>query len=118
MVLIKSNHIRVSKSITNAVKKIELNNPKKLLIEIEVENLEQLREALSTGVVDIIMLDNMSLKEIEHAVKITRGKVKLEVSGGINKENVLKIAKTGVDYISIGALTHSVKALDISLRIY
>jgi len=117
MILIKNNHIRAAKSITAAVEKIKIHNVKNLLIEVEVENLKQLKEALSANV-DIIMLDNMSLKEIKQAVKIVKGKVKLEVSGGINKENVLKIAKTGVDYISIGALTHSVKALDISLKIY
>lgn len=117
MVLIKSNHIRVSKSIADAVEKIKSNNLKNLLIEIEVSNLKQLEEALSTGV-DIIMLDNMKLEEIKQAVKIVKGRVKLEISGGVNENNIADLAKTGVDYISIGALTHSVKALDISLKIY
>lgn len=117
MVLIKSNHIRSSKNIADIVEKVKSNNLKKLLIEIEVSNLKQLKEALSAGV-DIIMLDNMNLKEIKRAVKIVKGKVKLEVSGGIDEDNVTEMAKTGVDYISIGALTHSVKALDISLKIY
>ncbi|HBK84558.1 MAG TPA: nicotinate-nucleotide diphosphorylase (carboxylating), partial [Firmicutes bacterium] len=82
----------------------------------EVESLEQLQEALD-GRADIIMLDNMPVEMMKEAVKLAHGKAILEASGGINEENIVEVAKTGVDYISIGAITHSVKSLDISLDI-
>lgn len=116
MYLIKDNHIAASGSITKAIKNVRKSNKDNLLIEIEVTNFLELEEALSQ-MPDRIMLDNMNLGEIQNAVKIVAGKIPLEVSGGVNLKTVSAIAQTGVDYISVGALTHSVKALDISLEI-
>lgn len=119
MVLIKDNHIAVSGSITNAVNSCRTflkRNSKKLLIEVETKNLDEVKEALKCKV-DIIMLDNFSIPLMKKAVKMIDGKTKVEASGGINLNNVKKVSETGVDFISIGALTHSVNALDISLDI-
>lgn len=116
MFLIKDNHIVASGSITKAIHNVRKSNKQSLPIEIEVNNFHQLQEALLQKP-DRIMLDNMSLKEIYEAVKFVAGQVAIEVSGGVNLKTVFAIAKTGVDYISVGALTHSVKALDISLEI-
>ena len=116
MFLIKDNHIAAAGSVTKAISDVKKANKKNLLIEVEVNTFEQLREALLQRP-DRIMLDNMSLDEIRRAVKLIAGQVPIEVSGGVNLQTVLEIAQTGVDYISIGALTHSVKALDISLEI-
>ncbi|OGK37716.1 nicotinate-nucleotide diphosphorylase (carboxylating) [Candidatus Roizmanbacteria bacterium RIFCSPHIGHO2_12_FULL_41_11] len=116
MVLIKDNHIKSAGSISRAIQLIQKRNHQRIKVEVEVENLTQLKEVLSEKI-DIIMLDNMSFIEIKKAVAIVNGKFKLEVSGGINNSNILQIAQTGVDYISIGGLTHSVKALDLSLDI-
>ncbi|NWF50114.1 MAG: carboxylating nicotinate-nucleotide diphosphorylase [Ignavibacteriaceae bacterium] len=119
MFLIKDNHIAVAGSITKAVQAcIEYRNKKNsaLLIEVETTNLEQVQEALNANA-DIIMLDNFQVDMMKEAVKLVNGKCKLEASGGITLETVKQIAETGVDYISSGALTHSVKALDISLEI-
>ncbi len=119
MFLIKDNHLEVAGSITKAIKDCKDFNKKNnqnLKIEVEVTNLDQLKEALLNEV-DIIMLDNFSVELLKEAVKITNGKCKLEASGGINYETVKQIAETGVDYISVGAITHSVKALDISLEV-
>lgn len=119
MFLIKDNHLEVAGSITKAIracKDFNKKNNKNLKIEVEVTNLDQLKEALLNEV-DIIMLDNFTVELLKEAVKITNGKCKLEASGGINYETVKQIAETGVDYISVGAITHSVKALDISLEV-
>ena len=116
MYLIKDNHIAASGSITKAIQNARRSNKDNLLIEIEVTNFLELQEALSQKP-DRIMLDNMSLREIQKAVKIVAGQIPLEVSGGVNLKTVSAISQTGVDYISVGALTHSVKALDISLEI-
>ncbi len=119
MFLIKDNHLEVAGSITKAItacKDFNKKNNQNLKIEVEVTNLDQLKEALLNEV-DIIMLDNFTVELLREAVKITNGKCKLEASGGINYETVKQIAETGVDYISVGALTHSVKALDISLEV-
>lgn len=119
MFLIKDNHIEVSGSITDAVKrckKFQKKNNLKLKIEVETTNLAQVEEALNCQV-DLIMLDNFELAEMEKAVRLVNGRCKLEASGGVSLETVAAIAETGVDYISVGALTHSVKALDISLDI-
>lgn len=121
-ILIKDNHIAAAGSVTNAVKmarsgldKMKTSKQKKkILIEVECDNHTQVREALAAKV-DIIMLDNMSIKQIKDAVKIINKKAKIEVSGGVTLKSVKAIAKTGVDYISVGALTHSVKAVDIGL---
>lgn len=115
MFLIKDNHIVAAGSITKAFRAVAKLH-KDLLIEIEVKNFKELDEALLLSP-DRIMLDNMSLREIREAAKRVNGQIPLEVSGGVNLNTVTELAKTGVDYISIGALTHSVKALDISLEI-
>ncbi len=107
-VLIKDNHIAIAGGIKNALSKV--------VGEIEVKNLEELKEALDCGA-KRILLDNMDIETIKKAVELSRGKAKTEVSGGVNLENVYEIAKTGCDYISIGALTHSSRAIDISLEI-
>ncbi|MGI6422063.1 MAG: carboxylating nicotinate-nucleotide diphosphorylase [Syntrophomonadaceae bacterium] len=115
-VMIKDNHIKAAGGITKAVITLRKKVPHTLKIEVEVENLLQLREALDAGV-DIIMLDNMSIEDMKSAVEITAGKALLEASGGINESNLLEVARTGVDFISIGAITHSVSSLDISFDI-
>ncbi|HBI27011.1 MAG TPA: carboxylating nicotinate-nucleotide diphosphorylase, partial [Peptococcaceae bacterium] len=115
-VLIKDNHIKVAGGISEAVRRAKEWVPHTIKVEVEVESLEQLNEALDAGA-DIIMLDNMSFDVMREAVRITAGRVPLEASGGISKETIRKVAETGVDLISVGALTHSVKALDISMDI-
>ena len=114
-VLIKDNHIKAVGGIARAIKKVKKRIPHTLKIEVEVENLEQLVEALEAGA-DIILLDNMSLEDMKKAVEITEGKALLEASGNVTEELLKDIAATGVDIISMGSLTHSVKALDISLK--
>jgi nicotinate-nucleotide pyrophosphorylase (carboxylating) len=116
MVMIKENHIRVSGSITEAVELIRKKYDGKYSIEVETTNLDEVAEALSL-LPEVIMLDNMSLDEMREAVKFIEGKVKTEASGNVSLDTVRSIAETGVDFISVGALTHSVKALDISLLI-
>ena len=115
-VLIKDNHIAVAGGIKSAVNSVRKQISHTVNIEVEVENLSQLQEALEMKV-DIIMLDNMNLDTMKEAVKMVKGKVLIEASGGVTLENVRKIAQTGVDLISVGALTHSVKSLDISMEI-
>jgi nicotinate-nucleotide pyrophosphorylase (carboxylating) len=119
MFLIKDNHIAVAGSITNAVKACrnyrDLNSIN-FLIEVETTNLSEVTEALQSGA-DIIMLDNFEIGEMANAVRLIKGKCKVEASGGVNLYTVKDIAETGVDFISVGALTHSVKALDISLEV-
>lgn len=114
MVLIKDNHIKASGGIGVAISKAREAVTHTVKIEVEVESLSQLQEALDAGA-DIIMLDNMSPETMKEAVSIAKCKVLLEASGNVTLNNVREIAETGVDFISIGALTHSVKALDISL---
>ena len=115
MVLIKDNHIEAAGGITAAVERVRAGGCT-LPIEVEVESLEQLDEALALGV-DRVMLDNMSPDTMRQAVQRTAGRVELEASGGITLASVRAVAETGVDLISVGALTHSVQALDISLEI-
>ena len=115
-VLIKDNHITVAGGIRPAVDSVRKQISHTVKIEVEVENLSQLQDALKVKA-DIIMLDNMDLDTMEKAVKIVRGKALIEASGGITLGKVRKIAQTGVDLISIGSLTHSVKSLDISMEI-
>lgn len=114
-ILIKDNHIVAAGSITAAVKAARENAPHTLKIEVEVENFTQLEEALAAGA-DIIMLDNMSCEEMAKAVKIVDGRAITEASGNMGDRNLAEVAACGVDLISIGALTHSVRALDISLK--
>lgn len=113
-VMIKDNHIRAVGSISKAVATLRDRVPPTVKIEVEVENLEQLQEALQAKA-DIIMLDNMDIAQMREAVALTAGRAILEASGGINEGNLLAIAATGVDFISMGALTHSAASLDISL---
>lgn len=113
--LIKENHITSCGSITEAVNKAKSIAPNKL-IEVEVENINELKEALKNNV-DVIMLDNFSIEMIHKATEINKQKVPLEVSGDINLNNLTQYLDTNVDYISIGALTKNIKALDLSLRI-
>ncbi len=113
-VLIKDNHIKQAGGIKNAVEKIKQKVGKEYKIEVETSNLNQVTVALEAGA-DIIMLDNMSDDMMKEAVKLIRKKALIEASGGINLERVRQIAEIGVDIISIGALTHSAMALDLSL---
>jgi len=115
-VLIKDNHIRAAGGITEAIQTIRRNTHHLIKIEVEVEDLEQLREALAAGA-DVILLDNMDPEMMKEAVRINGGQAILEASGGITKENLVEVAKTGVDLISMGSLTHSAAALDISFDI-
>ncbi len=114
MVLIKDNHITAVGSISQAVERVRAGDKRRRPIEVEVKTMAELQEALELGV-DRIMLDNMSPAEMRQAVSLTNGRVPLEASGNITLENVATVAATGVNYISVGALTHSVEALDISL---
>jgi nicotinate-nucleotide pyrophosphorylase (carboxylating) len=118
--LIKDNHIASLKkdgvTLTEIIDIAMKNNSEDTVIEIEVDTVDEALEALKTDV-DIIMLDNMSIEDMKTVVAMCGGKVKLEASGGITLQNIRDVALTGVDYISIGALTHSVKALDFSLEI-
>ncbi|MGI5911240.1 MAG: carboxylating nicotinate-nucleotide diphosphorylase [Syntrophomonadaceae bacterium] len=115
-VMIKDNHIKAVGSIARAVSDARKKIPHTIKIEIEVENLEQLEQALEARA-DIILLDNMKIEEIKQAVEITAGRAILEASGGINEETLVEVAKSGVDLISSGALTHSAASLDISFNI-
>ena len=114
-VLIKDNHIAAAGSITKAVEMARKNAHHMLKIEVEIETFEQLDEALAAGA-DIIMLDNMNEVDMEKAVKIINGRAISEASGNMGERDLSKVAKTGVDLISIGALTHSVYSMDISLK--
>lgn len=115
MAMIKDNHIAAAGGITAAVERVRSVWGKQLPVEVEVSNLEQLEEALTLDV-DQIMLDNMGLDAMAAAVQMTAGRVPLEASGNVSLETVAAIAATGVDYISVGKLTHSVEALDISFK--
>ena len=116
MVMIKDNHIQIAGGIKPAVDAIRKKIPKSIKIEVETTTVEQVKEALAADV-DIIMLDNMSSKLMKECVAIIDRRSKIEASGNMTIKRIRKVAATGVDYISIGALTHSVKALDISQRI-
>jgi nicotinate-nucleotide pyrophosphorylase (carboxylating) len=114
MVLIKDNHIDFAGSITVAVERVRASETK-LEIEVETRSLDNVREALALGV-ERILLDNMSPEMMREAVAICEGKAKLEASGNVTLDNVLEVAGSGVDYISVGALTHSATAFDVSLE--
>lgn len=115
LVLIKDNHIAAVGSIPKAVALAKKRAPFSAKIEVEVEDLGQLAQAVEAGA-DIVMLDNMNCAEMEKAVKVAGGRVLLEASGNVDERNVAAVAATGVDIISCGALTHSARALDISLK--
>jgi len=114
-VLIKDNHIKAAKGIKNAVERVRKSIPHTIKIEVETENSTMIQEALDASA-DIIMLDNMSISDMAEAVKIINKRALVEASGDINEENILDVAKTGVDIISIGRITHSVTSLDISMQ--
>lgn len=113
-VLIKENHIHAAGSITAAVEKVRPHAQGKF-IEVEVENLTELQEALAAEA-DVVMLDNFSLEQIREAVDLNRGKANLEVSGNVSLDGLRQLAETGVDYISTGAVTKHVRAIDLSMR--
>lgn len=116
MVLIKDNHIKVAGGIRNAVEQIRQKVQAGIKIEVETTTVEEVKEALEMKA-DIIMLDNMSNETMKLCVNLINHRAKVEASGNMNLERVKEVAATGVDYISIGALTHSVKAMDISMNI-
>ncbi len=116
MVMIKDNHIDIAGGITPAIKQIRSKISKGILIEVETTSLQQVQEAIDEKA-DIIMLDNMDIKTMTRAVEMVNGRAKVEASGNMTIERLKEVAATGVDYISVGALTHSVQALDISQRI-
>ncbi|TAE75743.1 MAG: carboxylating nicotinate-nucleotide diphosphorylase [Bacteroidetes bacterium] len=119
MVMLKDNHIDYAGGITKAVQNTQkylASINKKLRIEVETRNIEEVKEALLVGGVDVIMLDNMTIAQMTEAVKIIGNQAQTEASGGINEQTIVPIAETGVDFISVGALTHAVKSLDLSLK--
>ena len=118
MILLKDNHVDFAGGIENALRGAQryLKEKNKMLkVEIEVRDLAELEEALRVGIADRIMLDNFSVEETRKAVKRVAGRVELESSGGITRDTIRAYAETGVDFVSVGALTHSVKSLDMSL---
>ena len=120
MILLKDNHVDFAGGIVNAIQKaneyIKANQKEGMKIEIEVRNFEELNQALSTGAVDRIMLDNFTPEDTRKAVEIINGRCETESSGGITFATLRQYGECGVDYISIGALTHSVKGLDLSFK--
>jgi len=114
-ILIKDNHISAAGSITKAIETVRKSVPHTLKIEIETESIEQVQEAISAGA-EIIMLDNMDVPTMEKAVKLIAGRAITEASGNMGDRDLAEIASSGVDVISIGALTHSVRSMDISLK--
>ena len=115
-VLIKDNHIETAGGISNAVSLVRKNVPKDKKIEVEVQSIEQVKEALENHA-DIIMLDNMSLDMMRQCIKMIDGKAKTEISGGVTFERLEEISTSGADFVSVGALTHSAPAVDISMDI-
>ena len=116
-ILIKDNHIAVAGGITPVLKRARAHAGHLVKIEIEVDTLAQLREVLDTGLADVVLLDNMDIAGLSEAVKLVQGRVVLEASGGVTQSSIAKIAATGVDYASSGALTHSAVNFDVALDI-
>jgi nicotinate-nucleotide pyrophosphorylase (carboxylating) len=114
-VLVKDNHIAAAGGLRNAIERVRSSVGHLVKIEIEVDTLDQLREVIAIGGVDAVLLDNMSLDQLREAVKLAAGKLILEASGSVNLETVAGIAKTGVNIISSGWITHSAPALDFGL---
>lgn len=112
-ILIKDNHLRLAGSIPGAVRRAKRAG---VPVEVECDTLDQVREALAAGA-DEILLDNMPLETLREAVALTAGRARLEASGGVTLETVRAIAETGVDFVSVGALTHSARSLDVSLEV-
>ena len=115
-ILLKDNHIAVAGGVRQAVAAAVADRPHPLKVEVEVTDTEQLEQAIAAGA-DVVLLDNMSIEQLRHAVGIVDNRVLTEASGGVTLETVAEIAATGVDYISAGALTHSAPAVDISLEV-
>lgn len=115
MAMIKDNHIKVAGGISKAIKQVKATLPISVKVEVETTNLEEVQEALQGGA-DIIMLDNMSSEMMKEAVALIGNKAATEASGNITHERIREVAETGVDFISVGALTHSVRALDMSMN--
>jgi nicotinate-nucleotide pyrophosphorylase (carboxylating) len=121
MIMLKDNHIDMAGGIESAILRtidyLRAGNLK-LRIEIEARNLAEVEEVLRVGGVDVIMLDNMPPADMREAVKLIAGQYQTEASGSINETTIREVAETGVDFISVGALTHSVRSLDLSLKAY
>lgn len=115
MAMIKDNHIKAAGGISKAIKQVKATLPISVKVEVETTNLEEVQEALQGGA-DIIMLDNMSSEMMKEAVALIGNKAATEASGNITHERIREVAETGVDFISVGALTHSVRALDMSMN--
>jgi nicotinate-nucleotide pyrophosphorylase (carboxylating) len=119
MIMLKDNHIDYAGGIPEAIQKTQdylRQNDLDLKIEVETRNLDEVQQVLETGGIHRILLDNMSTSVLKQAVELIDGRIESEASGGITEETISEIAKTGVDYISVGALTHSVTSLDLSLK--
>jgi nicotinate-nucleotide pyrophosphorylase (carboxylating) len=119
-IMIKDNHVDLAGGVAAALRKAisyRSTTNKSLEIEVETRNLEEVEEALLAGGADIILLDNMTISTLKRAVELIGGRSRTEASGGITESNLREIAETGVDYISMGALTHSVRSLDLSLKV-
>jgi nicotinate-nucleotide pyrophosphorylase (carboxylating) len=119
MILIKDNHIDFAGGVEQAihyVNKYMHDNNRHFKVEIEVRNFEELLAVINDGKVDRIMLDNFSVEDLSAAVKLIRGRFETEASGGIKLQNIRKYAETGVDYVSIGSITHNFRSLDMSLK--
>ncbi len=116
-ILIKDNHIAVAGGIRPVLQRARAHAGHLVKIEIEVDNLTQLREVLDTGLADVVLLDNMDIADLTEAVKLAKGRVVLEASGGVTQDSIARIAATGVDYASAGALTHSAPNFDVALDI-
>jgi nicotinate-nucleotide pyrophosphorylase (carboxylating) len=114
-VLIKDNHVRLAGGVTEAVDRMKATKPE-MPIEVEVQSLEQVDEALRAGA-DIILVDNLTTEQIREGVRRARGKAQVEISGGVTLERLPELATTGADYVSVGALTHSAPATDLSLEL-
>jgi nicotinate-nucleotide pyrophosphorylase (carboxylating) len=121
MIMLKDNHIVMAGGIESAILRtidyLRAGNLK-LRIEIETRNLSEVQQVLKVGGVDVIMLDNMTPADMREAVQLIDGRYKTEASGNINETTIRAVAETGVDFISVGALTHSVRSLDLSLKAY
>lgn len=121
MIMLKDNHVDMAGGIEKAIiqtKEYLRATKKNLRIELETRNLEEVKEVMRVGGVDVIMLDNMSVEDMKKAVALIAGKCKTEASGGITEETIRGVAESGVDFISVGALTHSVKSMDLSLKAF
>lgn len=115
MIMLKDNHIKVAGGIPQAIKAAKKGLPLSIKVEVETTTLEEVKQAVDNGA-DIIMLDNMDNETMRQAVELIHGRAKTEASGNMSLERLKEVAETGIDYISVGALTHSVKALDISMN--